>query len=116
MFFSGRPSADPCHPDYVPNVFKFTKQDEHKSKMQLQRYESAKKRAKYENTVQATPDFTSSSVDKEEQQQKEQSFQIMDSFRVADEVNEAMEIDYLRKERNYLLTKISCIEQQVCDS
>ena len=46
--------ADPSHPDYVPNVFRFKKHDEVKSKMQLQRYESAKKRATYEKPAQAT--------------------------------------------------------------
>ena len=58
---SGRPSADPNHPDFVPNVFQFKKIDEKKSSMQLRRYENAKKRAKYENkpnvstTIKKTP-------------------------------------------------------------
>ncbi|CAL4069021.1 unnamed protein product, partial [Meganyctiphanes norvegica] len=48
-FKTGRPSKDPTHPDFVPNIFSFKKVDEIKSKMQLKRYKSAKKRAKYEH-------------------------------------------------------------------
>ena len=82
--------------------------------MQLQRYESAKKRAKYEKPAQAiNPDLTTSSVvDIEVEEPIENPFEIIESNNVS-EMNEAMEIDYLRREKNYLLTKISCKEQQV---
>ena len=83
--------------------------------MQLQRCKSAKKRAKYEKPAQATnSDLTSFSVVvfNQFEEPSEKPFEIIESNHVS-ERNEAMEIDYLRREQNHLLTKISCIEQQV---
>ena len=79
--------------------------------MAMQRYESAKKRTKYEQPVAEQPRSASSFVNQEELEEK--SFEIVSSVIAVPEVNETMEIDYLRAERNCLLTKLSCVEQQV---
>ena len=114
---SGRPSADPTHPDFVPNIFKFKKLDESKFKMQLKRYESAGKRAKYEHKPNESATNKETPMDLENP--IEYVFDVIDSDKEDEaqpslQVNQAMEIDNLRSEKNFLMTKISCLEQQVC--
>ena len=98
----------------MPNIFKFKKFDDGKNKLKLQRYESAKKRAKYERPVPndgETVDITSGETVEEEVAENDSCNTSVDFAEVT--MNEEMEVDFLRAEKNYLMTKLSCAEQQV---
>jgi len=105
-FQTGRPSADPDHPNYVQNIFKFKKCDNKKNKLRLQRYESAKKRAKYERPV--PPDMENF----EEEAVENDSYNTVSTLAEVT-MNEEIEVGFLRAEKNHLITKLSCAEQQV---
>ena len=72
-----------------------------------------KKRARYAHTVPEIPAVEEAACDMEGETDHEEESSTVRNSTSTSEACEEMEIDFLRVERNSLLTKISCLEQQV---
>eukprot|EP00795_Rhopilema_esculentum_P016128 gene16128-7489_t len=119
-FSEGKPSRDPTHPDYVPSVFKHKALDGNIATKKLDRFERVRKRgmAKIECSIKTkilvTEKDQGMTSEHPESSEAGPSTEMPDVQAQPQALpNESLEVNFLRKERETLLTKITCLEQQV---